>query len=83
MGRAKRVVVYTYSALPERWWDPIKKEFEVARNLEVHSISAASIKALAAMAKTNMSVQCQVQEGDIWFRDDSGAEVRVEIERIR
>lgn len=82
MGRAKKVAVYAYSALPERWWDPIKKDFENAQNLEVFSISAASIKALASMAKTNMKLQCQIQEGDIWFRDDEGAEAKVEIRTV-
>jgi uncharacterized protein YaeQ len=81
MGRARKVRVYTYSWLPERWWDPIKKEFEAARNLEVYSISGDSAKALAAMADKTMSLQCQIQDGEVWFRDAGGAEVKVEIRR--
>lgn len=82
MGRSRAVRVYTFSALPGRWWDPIKKDFEGARNLEAYSISADSAKALGSMADKNMRLQCQIQDGGVWFRNDAGAEVQVEIERL-
>lgn len=83
MGRARKVIVYAYSALPERWWGPIQSDFASARNLEIHSVSAESAKELAAMADKSMKVQCQVQDGEIWFRDERGNEAKVEIYRLK
>jgi len=82
LGRARKVICYTYSALPERWWNPIKSDFARTTNLEIRSISAVSAAALADMASTNMKVQCQIQDGEIWFHDSEGGEVKVEIERL-
>jgi len=82
LGRARKVVCYTYSALPERWWNPIKADFARTTNLEIRSISAVSASALAAMASTNMKVQCQIQDGEIWFRDSEGREAKVEIGKL-
>jgi len=82
LGHARKVLCYTYSALPERWWNPIKSDFARATNLEIRSISATSASALAAMASTNMKIQCQIQDGEIWFRDSEGGEVNVEIGKL-
>lgn len=80
--RSKLVRVYAYSALPERWWDPIRKDFERTRNLEVLSVSADSASSLGAMAATNMKLQCQIQEGEIWMRDGEGRETAVGMARL-
>jgi len=44
IGRSPRVIVYTYSANPDRWWDPIKARFEGERKLTVININAQSAR---------------------------------------
>jgi uncharacterized protein YaeQ len=82
IGRSPRVVVYSYSARPELWWDPIKRRFEGERKLAVHHVSASSAKELARMSKQTMSLQCSIQDGEIWFRDDADGAVQVEMEEL-
>jgi uncharacterized protein YaeQ len=80
VGRSERVVVYTYSARPELWWEPIRRRFEGERRLSVFHVDARSAEALGWMAKSSMSLQCSIQDGEIWFRDEGDGAVRVEIE---
>ena len=80
IGRSPRVIVYTYSANPDRWWDPIKSRFEGERKLSVSNVSPRSAKDLARMAAPSMNLQCSVQDGEIWFRDDREGAVQVVIE---
>ena len=79
VGRSERVVVYTYSARPELWWEPIRRRFEGERRLSVFRVDARSAEALGWMAKSSMSLQCSIQDGEIWFRDEGDGAVRVEI----
>jgi uncharacterized protein YaeQ len=79
LGRSSRVIVYAYSANPDRWWDPIKTRFEGEPKLTVFAVSAASARELARMARPTMSLQCSVQDGEAWFRDDAQGAVRVEM----
>lgn len=81
-GRSARVVVYAYSARPERWLDPIRAELGGLRNLEILSVDASSAAALALMADKDMKLQCTVQDGDVWMRDDAGREVEVKIREL-
>lgn len=81
--KARRVLVYAYSALPDRWWGPIAKDFEGAGNLEVYSIAASSAAGLAALASKAMALQCSVQDGDVVVRGDGGAEAAVAISRLK
>ncbi len=80
IGRSPRVIVYTYSARPELWWDPIRHRFEEERRLSVFSVSSRSAKELAMFADAMMNLQCSIQDGEVWFRDDKGRAVRVEME---
>ena len=78
-GRARQVLVYTYSANPDRWWDPIKPRLAKERNLRVRHIEAASCQALTVLADRNMNLQCSIQDGEIWLRDDRDRAVQVVI----
>jgi uncharacterized protein YaeQ len=77
LGRAPRVIVYTYSPRPELWWEPVRARLERERGLVVVAVDAASVKELAALARATMSLQCSVQDGETWIRDDEGSAVRV------
>ena len=79
IGRSPRVVVYTYSANPQLWWDPIKRRFEGEKKLSVFNINARSAKDLARLADSSMNLQCSIQDGEIWFRDEEERAVRVEM----
>ncbi|MCX7031461.1 MAG: YaeQ family protein [Spirochaetes bacterium] len=83
VGRSSRVIVYTYSTNPALWWDPIKHRFEGERKLFVFHVSLRSAKDLARMADGSMNLQCSIQDGEIWFRDDRDGAVRVEMEVAR
>ena len=80
LGRSNRVVVYTYSPRPELWWDPVKRRFEGERKLSVFHVDAGSAAALGRMAGTSMSLQCSIQDGEVWIRDDRDGAVRVDID---
>lgn len=76
-GRSREVVVYTYSANPDRWWNPIKARLDRERNLMVRHVSADSAKELAALADRAMNLQCSIQDGEVWVRDDRDRAVHV------
>jgi uncharacterized protein YaeQ len=79
LGRSSRVIVYTYSANPDRWWDPLKRRFRDEKKLTVLNVGSRSAKELAVMAEPTMELQCSIQDGEVWFRDDKGNAVQVEI----
>jgi uncharacterized protein YaeQ len=79
IGRSNRVIVYTYSARPELWWDPIKRRFEGERKLSVFHVDAGTAAALGRMARSSMNLQCSIQDGEVWIRDDRDGAVRVEM----
>ena len=81
IGRSPRVIVYTYSANPDRWWDPIAHRFEGEPKLTVFHVGPESARDLARMAAGSMSLQCSVQDGDVWFRDDKEGAVQVQIRK--
>jgi uncharacterized protein YaeQ len=80
IGRSRHVVVYTYSANPRLWWDPLKGRFKDERKLAVFHVNAASARELAGLAGSTMNLQCSVQDGEVWLRDDNGKAVRMEVE---
>jgi uncharacterized protein YaeQ len=79
IGKSKRVIIYTYSANPGLWWQPIRSRFQGEKKLSVFHVSSPSVRELGLMAEASMSLQCSVQDGEVWFRDDKGAVVQVEI----
>ncbi len=83
LGRSSRVLVYAFSRNPELWWDPIKSRFSMDGKLEVYHVDQRSAKALGSLASRAMNLQCSVQEGEIWMRDDGDGAVKVEISRIK
>lgn len=63
-GRAREVVVYTYSGRSAQlWWDKNADALARCRNLVVVDIPAAASLALAALAERKMALQCLVQDG--------------------
>lgn len=76
-GRSAQVVVYCYGGRAvDVWWDQNRDKLVRLKNLRVFNISAESSRALAAMAKRTMQLQCTIQDGQVWITD--GGE-RVEV----
>lgn len=65
-GRAKQVFVYTYSGnSAEAWWDKVGESLQRCSNLSVLDIARDSSKALAALARPGMQLQCFIQDGEV------------------
>jgi uncharacterized protein YaeQ len=67
LGRAERVVVLAYGArrLPA-WWASEREALALPR-LTVLALPAEPSAWLAARAARNMSAQCTIQEGRVWW----------------
>jgi uncharacterized protein YaeQ len=77
-GRARQVVVYTYSGHGAQvWWKAIGPTLERTRNVSVFDLDAVSGAALTALAQRTMQLQCFVQDGHIQMM---GGDVIVPIE---
>ncbi len=82
-GRSRRVLVYTYSAQPELWWDPIAERLAKFRNLSVLRLDPAETRGLEALVERSMEFSCTIQDGEAWLRDAKGGEVRLGVGTIR
>lgn len=82
-GRSREVVVYTYSAQPELWWKPASARLSRLSNLEVRRFDPTETARLDSLVRRGMSLSCTIQDGELWLRDDQGAEVRLTIGRIK
>jgi uncharacterized protein YaeQ len=77
-GRARQVVVYTYSGHGAQvWWKTVGPALERAKNVTVLDLDHASGAALTALAQRSMQLQCFVQDGHIQMM---GGDVIVPIE---
>jgi uncharacterized protein YaeQ len=81
-GKSRAVAVYTYSASPELWWDPIADRLSRFRNLSVRAFDPAEAKALAGLVRRSMSLSATIQDGELWLRDDDGGEARLGLQVI-
>ena len=70
-GRADAVKVYAYGSSTYNWWKQTGPKLERARNLTVVSVPTETSQALGKLATRTMQLQCTVQDGEIWVRDDS------------
>jgi len=68
-GRSRQVVVIAYGNAAPIWWEGIAPKLERARNLSVQRLVASGDTPLAAFVQKNMSLQCTVQDGQIWLSD--------------
>jgi uncharacterized protein YaeQ len=72
-GRAGNVVVYAYGGKAmEMWRQKLSAEKSSPlwlRNLRVLTLRDEQSAALTALAERNMSLQCTVQDGQIWVTD--------------
>lgn len=82
-GRSRAVLVYTYSASPELWWDPASSKLSRFKNLSVRRFDPAETTALAGFVQRSMSLSCTIQDGEVWLRDADGREARLSVGVIK
>jgi len=82
-GRSRRVVVYTYSASPRLWWEPLEARAARWRNLKVVCLDAEEAQGLEAMVQRSMDIQVTVQDGEVWVRGPGTTEVRLALGALK
>ena len=79
-NRAKQVYIYPYGGRTvHTWWQPIADKLSKHKNLKVVALPQEATKSMAELAKRTMTLQCTVQDGQIWL-GDSENRVLVEAE---
>lgn len=70
-NRARRVCLYTYGArtMPP-WWEKMRDKVSRFSNLEVVHLPAQATAALAGLARKTMTLQCTIEDGQIWLGDE-------------
>lgn len=70
-GRARQVVVYTYSGRSaEVWWQRSGAAAGRSKNLTVVDLATESTGALATLAQPGMQLQCLIQDGEVQILGD-------------
>ncbi|PKO25332.1 MAG: hypothetical protein CVU35_04730 [Betaproteobacteria bacterium HGW-Betaproteobacteria-8] len=82
-GRANQVIVYCYGGrTAEMWFAQNKSQFERQKNLTVINLPVESTAALAGLAQRTMTLQCTIQDGQLWL-SNGNASVQVEREVLK
>ena len=69
-SRAKEVYLYAYGGrIVQTWWQPMAGKLSKQKNLHVFALSIEATKALAELAERTMTLNCTVQDGQIWMGD--------------
>ncbi|PCI21851.1 MAG: hypothetical protein COB62_02460 [Piscirickettsiaceae bacterium] len=67
-GLSKQVIIYTYhEGKASVWWQQQRDKLARFKNLKVFHIHADGA---AAMVKRNMSLQCSIQDGEMYLNND-------------
>lgn len=78
-GRANQVVVYCYGGrVADMWFAQNSNQFARQRNLTIINLPVETTQALAKLAQRNMSLQCTIQDGQVWLGDGADS---VQVER--
>ena len=70
-GRANRVLVLTYGGrVADMWWQQNQAALRKLDKLTVIDLVPAETQALAALAQRSMTLQCTLQENELWLITD-------------
>lgn len=70
-NRARQVYIYPYGGRTvQAWWQPISEKLSKHKNLKVIALPQTATKSLAELAQRTMTLQCTIQDGQIWIGDD-------------
>ncbi len=71
-ARSTQVIIYTYqSRSAEVWWKQHKNKLQQFNNLTICSVANASVTSLLGLAARTMRLQCNIQDGQVWFGDET------------
>ncbi|OZI61033.1 YaeQ family protein [Bordetella genomosp. 11] len=77
-GRAEQVLIYCYGGHASQiWWEGVRDRVARARNLKVINLPAQEAQALGALAERTMSLDLNVQDGEVFVTSDAGSVVVV------
>jgi len=72
-GRARQVVIYTYSGRSAQvWWDKIGSNLN-RKNLTVIDLPAESVQALAGLCERTMRLQCMIEDRHVQLMNSGGS----------
>lgn len=70
-NRARAVQLYTYGdRAVGPWWEKLRGKVSRFDNLTLSHIPDDTARALAALAQKSMTLQCSIQDGQIWLGDE-------------
>ncbi len=70
-GRAKQVMIYTYSShSAEIWWQQIKKKVNRFDNLSIINFAETQVAELEKLVQRSMRLQCTIQDAEVWLADE-------------
>jgi uncharacterized protein YaeQ len=68
--RAREVWIYSYGGRSAQlWWQQTAAALECHQNLTVVDLDATSTRAMAQMARRNMTLQCTIDNNEIYLSD--------------
>lgn len=69
-NRAKQVYIYAYGGRTvPTWWQPMAEKLARHQNLKVIAFPQAATRSLGELAQRTMTLQCTIQDGQIWIGD--------------
>lgn len=72
-GLAGRVEVLAYGSAARPWWKGIAAKLERFDRLAVRAVPGDTLRALGALARRSMRLDCTVQEGHLWLADGAAS----------
>ncbi len=81
-NRANRVYLYAYGGrMVQKWWQTMAEKLTRHKNLKVIALPQTATQSLGKLAQRTMTLQCNVQDGQIWIGDDKN-NVIIELEPL-
>ncbi|MBP6077507.1 MAG: YaeQ family protein [Xanthomonadales bacterium] len=72
-GRARQVLIYTYSGRSAQvWWDKVGSNLN-RKNLTVIDLPAESVQALAGLCERTMRLQCMIEDKHVQLMNQNGS----------
>jgi uncharacterized protein YaeQ len=72
-GRARHVIIYTYSGRSAQvWWDKVGASLN-RRNLTVIDLPSDAVAALATLAERTMRLQCMIEDRHVQLMNNQGS----------
>lgn len=72
-GRARHVIIYTYSGRSAQvWWEKVGANLN-RKNLTVIDLPTESVQALAGLAERTMRLQCMIEDHHVQLMNQNGS----------